>query len=40
MSEQAPVYEASFRKDGLFEISDPEEPDRWVATDTPLECRP
>ncbi|MFP8891108.1 hypothetical protein ACLI4U_15265 [Natrialbaceae archaeon A-CW2] len=38
-AERSRAYEASFTADGRLEISEYDEPDRWIATDAPVECR-
>lgn len=33
-------FEASFCEDGLFEVRECGDPDRWITCDQPVEVRP
>ncbi|MFC7214200.1 hypothetical protein ACFQMM_16280 [Saliphagus sp. GCM10025308] len=37
-AEHTDAYEASFTDDGWFEIREYDQPERWITTDSPVEC--
>ncbi|MFP9192359.1 hypothetical protein [Natronosalvus vescus] len=37
-SDSGRAYEALFTKDGQLEIREHDQPERWIATDSPVEC--